>query len=219
MSSDPWPLYSLCLTTPRLQLRPPTDDEYVSVCEVAERGVHDPGTMPFSEEWTDAPGGELTANAFRFLWHTRADWTPQSWHLEFAVFLDGQPIGMKGIWADQFAITREFATGSWLGRAYQGQGYGTEARAAVLHLCFRYLGARWANSQAYEDNMPSRRLNERLGYHEDGFDIRVRRGQAARWMRYRLAAHDWVGRHGLDGQITVAGFDACRDMFCGTGEG
>ena len=38
-------------------------------------------------------------------------------------------------------MNREVMTSSWLGVAHQGQGYGTEARTALLTLAFDHLGA------------------------------------------------------------------------------
>lgn len=211
-----WPLFGLSVHTPRLTLTVPTDDMYAEICDVALGGVHAPDFMPFSEEWTDAPKADLARNAMQFLWSTRAGWTADSWHLEFAVHHQGRPIGMKAIWAENFSVTREFWTGSWLGLPYQGQGFGKEMRAAVLHLGFTQLAAEWAVSNSYQDNPASRAVNQAHGYQDDGFVIRSRRGKPAHWLQYRLAAGDWSGRHPLDTGITVTGLDACRDMFVGT---
>ncbi|MEV7211967.1 GNAT family protein [Kitasatospora cineracea] len=213
MSTAHWPLFDLVVRTPRLELRVPTDDEYRDVCEVAVGGVHAPGEMPFAVEWTDAPAPELRRNAFQFLWGTRAAWTPETWHLEFAVHHRGRPVGMKGLWARDFDVTGEVSTGSWLGLDHQGRGFGKEMRAAVLHLAFAGLGARWATSQVFDDNPASIAVNRHHGYLDDGFDIRSRRGEPARWLRHRLAAGQWLGRHPQDDGITVHGLDGCRDMF------
>lgn len=57
--------------------------------------------------------------------------------------------------AKDFAVTRQAANGSWLGPAHQGQGFGTEMQAAVLHLAFAGLGAAYAVSAAMTDNLGS----------------------------------------------------------------
>ena len=53
-----WPTFGLRLTTPRLELRPVTDDDLADLITLAQDGVHDPSFMPFVQPWTDAaPGG------------------------------------------------------------------------------------------------------------------------------------------------------------------
>ncbi|MFJ6687019.1 GNAT family N-acetyltransferase [Streptomyces werraensis] len=200
------------IRTPRLELRVPTDTEYEAVCDVADRGVHSPDSMPFAVEWTDAPAPEMRRNSFQFLWSTRASWTPETWHLEFAVYHEGRPVGMKGLWADDFDKLGEFSTGSWLGLEHQGRGFGKEMRAAVLHLGFSELGAHWASSQVFTDNPASIAVNRHHGYAEDGFDLKVRRGRAAQWLRYRLDAGKWRDSP-WHNRITVEGMDACKSMF------
>jgi RimJ/RimL family protein N-acetyltransferase len=212
-----WPLFGLVIHTPRLELRVPTDTEYQAVCDVAVRGIHDPTTTPFAVDWTDAPPYRLRRNAFQFLWGTRAAWSPDDWHLEFAVYRDGRPIGMKGLWAKDFGALGEVSTGSWLGRDSQGQGYGKEMRAAVLHLAFTCLGAHWATSQVFADNPASISVNRHHGYQEDGFELRTRRGHPARWLRFRLAAEDWLGGP-RDTGIEVEGLEVCAEMFARPGE-
>jgi RimJ/RimL family protein N-acetyltransferase len=61
--------------------------------------------------------------------------------LEFAVIRRGAVVGSQGVGGRDFAVLREVHTGSWLGRRYQGQGIGTQMRAAVLHMAFDGLGA------------------------------------------------------------------------------
>ena len=70
-----------------------------------------------------------------------AAFSPESWELGLVAFHDGRPIGVQAVLAKAFAADRTVATGSWLGRAFQGQGLGTEMRAAVLTLAFAGLGA------------------------------------------------------------------------------
>jgi len=210
-----WPLFGLRITTPRLELVVPTDDLYAEVCDVARAGVHPPDFMPFSEEWTDAPADEVAINSLQFLWSTRASWRPSAWHLEFAVLVDGRPVGMQGIWSSDFQITREFFTGAWLGMAHQSQGFGTEMRAAVLHFCFACLEADSALSNFYDDNEVSRSLNRRHGYRDDGHVIRSRRGKPARWNQQRVSRAEWLGVHPSDAGIAVSGWDEARRFFLG----
>lgn len=213
-----WPLFGLTIRTPRLALKPPTDEEYVAICKLAVDGIHPPEEMPFTLEWTDAPSTQLQRSAFQFLWQTRAAFSAEDWHLEFAVYHNGEPIGMKAIWATDFSRSREFSTGSWLGRRFQGLGFGKEMRAAVLHLCFTHLGAEHALSQVFADNPASLAVNRHHGYVDDGYDTRIRRGEPAVHRRFRLASQDWLARFDQSA-YRVKGLDDCREMLIVDGGG
>jgi len=92
---------------------------------------------------------------------------------------------------DEFAILREVSTGSWLGREYQGEGTGTEMRAAVLHLAFAGLGAEYAVSGAFSDNPASQAVSRKLGYAADGVERHVSRGRPAIVQPLRLGRQAW----------------------------
>ncbi len=107
------------------------------------------------------------------MWGLWARWSPEKWSLQFVVVADGVVIGTQEVGATQFATLREVGTGSWLGRAHHGKGYGTEMRAAVLDLAFDGLGAEYATSEAFEDNVASYRVSRKLGYVDDGIERHV----------------------------------------------
>jgi RimJ/RimL family protein N-acetyltransferase len=146
MVSSRWPLADLWLQTPDLELRWPGLDDLHALADLAAAGVHDPEVQPFMVAWTDAPPEERARGTLQYHWSRWGSWTPSDWMLELAVIRDGTVVGTQGIGAHDFAVLREVHTGSWLGRAYQGQGIGTQMRAAVLQLAFEGLGARWAVS-------------------------------------------------------------------------
>ncbi len=206
----PWPLFDLILRSPRLELRPPTDDDLPGLLDVARAGIHDPATMPFGIAWTDLRGDAFDHGFLQFWWGTRASWTVDAWSLPFAVFLDGQPIGVQEARAASFPTDRAVDTGSWLGLPWQGRGFGTEMRAAMLAFAFDHLGALTARSAVIEGNEASRRVSVKLGYRADGFEEVAPRGTPVQQERFVLdrAAFDrdrWP--------LTVEGFDACRPMF------
>ena len=138
-----WPLFELRLETPRLVLRPPTDDDLPGLLDAIDAGIHDPQLMPFSIPWTDADPAERRFSALQFVWRARANWSKDEWDLPFGVFRDGAPIGVQGVTAKRFPLMREVETGSWLTRVEQGQGYGKEMRAAVLKFAFESLVPSW----------------------------------------------------------------------------
>ncbi len=208
-----WPLFGLRVRTPILELRYPDDELVAALADLAAHGIHDPTTMPFGVPWTDAHPGDLERNSLQHYWECRGSWTAASWRAQFAVLVDGQPVGVQGLWADDFPALGKFESGSWLGRAYQGQGLGTEMRAAMLHLAFAGLGAALAVTSAWEDNAASLAVTERSGYEPNGEDLRLRRGVPTRLLLFRLERPRWEQRRRHD--IEILGLEECRTMFTG----
>lgn len=157
----PHPATRIRLRTPRLELRLATVSELRRLYEVAAAGIHDPAEMPFGVAWTDALDEES------FLAHHAdglAAFRTDAWALRFVAFSDGRPVGVQEIRAERFAERRVVDTGSWLGAAWQGQGLGTEMRAAVLSFAFDGLGAERATSGAIQGNPASLAVSRKLGY-------------------------------------------------------
>jgi RimJ/RimL family protein N-acetyltransferase/predicted GNAT family acetyltransferase len=165
LTKFPHPLTRLRLRTPRLELRLPTVFELRQLYQVAAGGIHDPDFMPFETAWTD------DLNEADFLAYHTAHlnaFGPESWELGLVAFHDDRPIGVQAMLANAFAADRTVATGSWLGRAFQGQGLGTEMRAAVLTLAFAGLGAAHARSGAIEGNRQSLGVSRKFAYEHTG---------------------------------------------------
>jgi RimJ/RimL family protein N-acetyltransferase len=169
----PHPLTRLRLRTARLELRLATIAEQRRLFGVAEQGIHDPGSMPFGIPWTDDldEGGFLAHHALALESATPADWT-----INLVAFHGGLPIGSQAISGHSFLEHRTVDTGSWLGRAWQGRGLGTEMRSAALTFAFDRLGARRATSGAIERNPQSLGVSRRLGYVETGTHLVSPRG-------------------------------------------
>lgn len=207
-----WPLFSLRVTTPRLELRVPSDDD---IAEIAERsatiGVHDPAFMPFSVEWTDVAPPLQQRFSMQHHWSLRANWQPGEWHLNMAVLEDGRIVGCQSVAAHEFARLRSATTGSFLFLTEHGRGIGTEMRAAILHLLFDGLGADWALTAAWDDNVQSLGVTRKLGYEPNGVERMISRGVAREQVRFRLGRERWAA--GRRDDITISGLDACRDMF------
>jgi RimJ/RimL family protein N-acetyltransferase len=183
-------LKAIRLRTARLELRLPSCQELVALGGLAVAGIHPREEMPFGVAWTDDVAVET------FVAHHEAAlaaWRPDDWTLNLVTFLYGAPIGSQGMIGKDFSETREVSTGSWLGKDYQGLGYGTEQRAAVLELAFRALGARAALSGALEGNVASARVSEKLGYRVVGTSMISPRGVPVPHTDFRLDAADWPG--------------------------
>ncbi|MDP8911033.1 MAG: GNAT family N-acetyltransferase [Actinomycetota bacterium] len=200
------PLFALRLRTPRLELRLPTRDELVELFRVAERGIHPADEMPFGVAWTD----DLRLEPFlEFHERALADWTPERWDCNFVTFLAGRPIGTQSLHGREFAATHDVGSGSWLGAPYQGHGYGTEQRAAVLELAFRGLAANAATSGALIHNRASQRVSEKLGYREIGRSTLAPRGEPVPHIDYRLERQHWRRPFRTD----IEGLEPCLRLF------
>ena len=105
---------------------------------------------------------------------------------------------------------RTVETGSWLGRAFQSQGIGTEMRAAVLALAFDGLGAEVASSGAMDRNAASRRVSEKLATKPNGEGSVAPRGVPVVERRYQLRRERWDrDRH----PVAIEHLDECLGMF------
>jgi RimJ/RimL family protein N-acetyltransferase len=174
--------------------------------EVALDGVHPPELMPFTVPWTDDPelAGFLDYHETR-----RREWSVDAWHFEPGVWLDGEPVGVQALESTRFAETRTVGTGSWLGRCFQGQGVGTEMRAAVLELAFRGLGAERARSGAVDGNAASLRVSEKLGYRVVGRGTVAPRGVVVGHADLELRREDWQPPF----RVEIEGLEPCLPLF------
>jgi RimJ/RimL family protein N-acetyltransferase len=211
MLTDLWPLFGLRLTTPRLELRVPGLDDLAALAGVAASGVHEPGVQPFAVAWTDGTPEQVARNTLQWHWAQWGSWSPDDWSLELVVLAGGEVVGTQSLSARRFATLREVGTGSWLGRAYHGRGFGTEMRAAVLELAFAGLGAQYATSEAFADNAASYRVSRKLGYRDDGVQRHVVRGAAVVGRRLRLDRPGWSAARTVP--VRVEGLEPCLPMF------
>jgi len=208
---DVFPLFGLTISTPRLELRLPREEELAELADLAGQGVHRPGERPFLTPWTDGTHADRARMVLRGHWHALAGWEPDAWQLSTGVFRDGQPLGIVTLHARDFAVARQVNTWSWLGLDHHGQGYGTEARAGLLSLAFDHLGATDALSGAFRDNIASQSVSRKLGYEPDGITIDARDGEALVSDRLRLTATRW---RSLDRPaVIITGLDRCRSAF------
>ena len=211
MIEELWPPFGLVLATSRLELRLPRDDELASLAAVAGRGVHAPGVRPFLTPWTDGSPADRARAVLRGHWQDLASWAPDDWCLGLAVFRGRVPIGQVSLRGRDFAVTRQVRTSSWLGLEFQGRGYGTEARTALLTLAFEHLGATDALTEVFQDNHASQGVSRKLGYVPDGTSIDARDGEALISDRLRLTRARWT--HAPHPTVTVTGLGPCLEAF------
>ena len=210
MAEHPWPLFDLRLRTPRLELRLPTDDDLLELARVARAGLMDEGRNFFSVAWHELPSPAFERQFLLHWWASRGSWSPTDWNIAFAVIAEGQPIGMQNVLGHNFKIRRTVVTGSWIGRTYQGRGYGTEMRAAVLALAFEGLGAEVAESGFFQGNAASARVSEKLGYTPNGEEVWAASGNRVLEQRLRVGRESW--RRDLV-PVTIEGLERCLKLF------
>ncbi len=159
----------------------------------------------------DGTAEEVARGTLQFQWRMWGQWAPDNWSLHFVTVHDGRIIGTQALDAREFATLREVGTGSWLGRAHHGRGFGTEMRAAVLDLAFTGLGAQWAVSEAFADNAASYGVSRKLGYADDGIARHVVRGEAVVGRRLRLDRAGWAAARTVE--VRIEGLAPCLPMF------
>ena len=206
--ADLFPPLGLRAVAGPLELRGLTDELIVELCDLAERGIHDPDAMPFYFPWTAAPAGQLSRNTAAYHWGKRSTFSPEDFSLELAVLLDGRVIGAQGVSATSFPVTRTGETGSWLGREFQGRGLGTAMRRAMCALLFDHLGFEEITSAAFLDNPASLGVSRKVGYQPTGVRrLQRREGELALNQGLVLTPETFVRG---DVAIDVTGADAVR---------
>jgi RimJ/RimL family protein N-acetyltransferase len=208
-----WPLFDLEVRTQRLTLRYVDDEIAVGLADLVAAGIHDPDWMPFGEPWTRGDSPQLERSALQYHWRCRADTSPESWTINFGVIVDDVLVGSTGLMASDFARMRQFETGSWLGREFQGQGIGKEMRLATIAVGFAGLGAEWALTGAWHDNGPSLGVTRSLGYTEQGHRRMLRDdAEADRMIGFEMPrAH--FDEHLRRDDIELVGIDPVREQL------
>jgi RimJ/RimL family protein N-acetyltransferase len=214
MSGHPWPLFDLRLRTPRLELRLPTDDDLLELVRVAREGVVEEGRTFFTVPWHELPSPAFERQFLQHWWASRGTWSPTRWTLGLVVVAGGRPIGIQEVMARDFAVRKSVVTASWLGRAFQGRGYGTEMRAAILALALEGLGAERAESGYFEGNTQSAGVSAKLGYVDNGVEIHAVGRERVVEHRLRIGRETW--KRDLV-PVTIEGLEPCLKLF-GVGE-
>lgn len=213
MSHPYWPLFDLEVRTPRITMRYVDDEIATALATLAAAGIHDPGWMPFGVPWTRGESPFLERGAMQFYWRCRVETSPETWTLNFGVFVDGELVGTSGLMATDFPRMRQFETGSWLGREFQGRGIGKEMRLATLTVGFVGLGAEWALTGAWHDNGPSLGVTRALGYTEQGHRRMLRDDRAPdRMVGFEMPrAH--FDEHVRRDDVGLIGVEAVREQL------
>jgi RimJ/RimL family protein N-acetyltransferase len=208
--ADLWPQYALTIRTPRLELHLPHEEELAALAYLAGKGVHGASERPFLTPWTDGRPEDRARFVLQDHWAQLGGWSLKAWQLGLGVFHQGQPVGIVTLRAHDFLVVREITTSAWLGVEHHGKGYGTEARIGLLTLAFDYLDARFAVSEAFQDNYASQAVSRKLGYEHDGISVDARGDEVVVSDRLRLTRDKWTQGKRLT--VRVDGVNAFRPM-------
>ena len=189
-------------------LKVPAVSDAVAAAQLLVAGLYAAGEAVTIGDWYD-PARPL-ASARRSISYQVSCWTGPTplTELPFSIIVDGRVVGAQGLHANApFAITREFLTGSWIGRGYRGAGIGTRARWCALHLAFDVLDALTVRSEASIDNIASQRVSTKCGYESDGVAVAVHgpTGRRLESIRFRQDRNRWLA--GTRPQVTAVGVD------------
>lgn len=102
-----------------------------------------------------------------------SDITPESWKLDFGIYVDDELVGRQLVGAENFLLSKVVYSDSFVIPAWRNRGVGKKARAAMLALVFDVLGARAAMSTAMIVNEASEHVSRALGYIDNGFSCSV----------------------------------------------
>lgn len=199
---DIFPAFGVRIECGPVTLRAIRESDAPRVAELAAAGIHPEASRPFLMPWNLDENQPLSS--LQFYYRSWASFTPDNWHLLFAVERDGVMVGSQDMMAESFAALRTAETGSWLGLAHQGEGTGTLMRQAILALAFDHLGAVQMTSGAWADNPNSHRVSAKCGYELNGYDLKLREGQAHRMDRFVVTPETFV-RPPYD--VVVTGLD------------
>ncbi|GAA1892706.1 GNAT family N-acetyltransferase [Asanoa iriomotensis] len=212
-----WPLLGIKVRTPAVELFVSDPDTLEALARLAAAGgVYDPQNQYLPRTpvggWEDVASPEAERRFLRYFWAGLADWRPERWNLMLAVKVGGDIVGVQEIGAQHFAVTRTVSTGSWIGRRYQGAGYGKGAREAVLHLAFDGLRAERADTAAWVTNYASLGVSRAMGYRGNGTTTRAAEDRRVEQVNLTLSRSDW---RGSTGDYVIAGLTSDASEMLG----
>ncbi len=209
MATGSWPLFGLRLAVGELTLRPFTEADLEQLCDALPDDVElNPDATKYD---IDADAGRRTV-VHQDYWRAMGTWTPSSWRLNFVVHRGDELVGAQELEGNDFPTLRTVDTASFLVRGARGQGVGKLMRRAVLSLGFGPLGAQYAITSAWPDNLASLGVSRSLGYLPNGLQRHRRDDGVDDLVHLRLSREAWLAS-GLSDGVRIDGFEACRPYF------
>lgn len=161
------------ITTPRLLLRVPQAGDGAALCAAVQETLADLrqflGFLPWvaAEPTPESSEARCRSGAANFLLRT---------DLPFLIFdkTSGELLGGAGLHRTVWA-TPKTEVGYWMRSSRAGQGYTSEAVAALLHYAFKHMQAVRVELITDEANTASCRVAERCGFVLEGTLLHERR--------------------------------------------
>jgi RimJ/RimL family protein N-acetyltransferase len=204
-----WPLFDLRLRIGDLLLRPLTEADLEPLVEALSDDVElNPDSPVYDGQGTAEARGTITHQDY---WRAMGTWSVSSWRLNFGVWSDGVLLGAQELEAHDFSRLRTVDSASFLTAQARGKGFGKAMRTAILALAFDHLGAEFAITSAWHDNLASLGVSRSLGYVDNG-QSRHRRGDGVDTMTHlRLTRDAWRARGPYD--VEVDSVEPCLSFF------
>jgi RimJ/RimL family protein N-acetyltransferase len=183
LSAVHWPVQ-----TERLTIRPSGVEDADAMFDIRSR--------PEVADWLPVLPTDRAAWAERFA-------EPDRLAVTLALELEGDVIGdlylnVKDAWAqtevEDQAKGVQAEIGWVVAPEHAGQGYATEAAAALLRICFAGLGLRRVVALCFADNVASWRIMEKLGMRREEYAVRDSLHRSKGWldgMTYAILAEEW----------------------------
>jgi RimJ/RimL family protein N-acetyltransferase len=150
----------------RLMIRSPRPGDgeavHASVVETLADLRRFPASLPWAMEEPSVAKAEEFCRRGAASWILRTDLPMMLMHRQ-----SGDHVGNCGLHRFNWD-TRVFEIGWWCRKRFQGQGFITEAAAAVTAFAFEHLGAQRVWCLSDEENERSWRIAERLGFTYEG---------------------------------------------------
>ena len=160
--------------TLRLWIKPITLDDSQTVQDLITEKI---------SHWTSPiPWPHKLEHAIWWIENSRAE-------KRMGIFLNGSLIGATNI-----AFKNCEEVGFWMNEKYEGQGFATEAAAAMIEYSFTTYHLDYLESCVHKDNLASRRVHEKLGYKEIGKRMNFWRNKNAEVpvVVHELKTQDWA---------------------------
>ncbi|MBD8871072.1 GNAT family N-acetyltransferase [Nocardioides donggukensis] len=153
--------------------------------------------LPEVARWITAAPGDAAAYAEHFR-------EPERLAKTLVIEHDGEVVGdlmiaIEDGWGQAEVAERVRGVQAELGWVlhpeHGGQGYATEAVAALVRVCFEELGLRRVIAQCFADNESSWRLMERLGMRREQHTVRESLHRSGRWLDgygYAQLSEEWA---------------------------
>jgi RimJ/RimL family protein N-acetyltransferase len=204
-----WPLAGLLLATDDVTLRPMTEGDLGSLADLVPDDVEQNPIFPsYAGRDGRAAHGTVLHQTY---WHSLGTWRSESWTLPLTVSVDGSPVGVQTLEADDFAARRTVDSSSWLTTTARGRGIGKRMRRAILTLAFDGLGAMVAETSAWHDNEASLGVSRSLGYVDNGVYTHADPGRVDEMRRMRLIRAVWLQHRHTD--VRIEGLPPCLPFF------